>query len=187
VAHIWVSSAAGEWEPVALAADACALTEHGPSFSRLDQPLETADDSSPVVLRRVPSIADDAWALLAIPGAPIMVNGFPIPHGIVVLNDRDEIRLSTPVDPCEEPARPIYFSTERLAAVAPYPADGRRASCPRCKQSLTAGAPAVCCPRCGLFHHATDALPCWTYGEHCAACPHPTALDAGFRWTPEDL
>ena len=127
------------------------------------------------------------WAFLTAPDARVLINGLPVPLGIAILADRDEIRFAATDEAPRGLLSPIYFSTERLAAVAAYPADGRRGSCPRCKQALTAGESAVCCPGCGLWHHATEALPCWSYGEHCAACPQATALDAGFQWTPEDL
>ena len=187
MAHIWSSSAAGEWQPVALAAEACALPVHGLSLSQHALPPSPTCDGSTAVLRRAQGVGDDAWALLSTSDAAVLVNGLPVAHGIVILADRDEIRFPSPAEPTEGPANPVYFSTERLAVVTTYPAGGRRGSCPRCKQSLTAGESAVRCPGCGLWHHATEALPCWTYGEHCAACPQPTTLDAGFQWTPEDL
>jgi hypothetical protein len=105
----------------------------------------------------------------------------------VILSDRDELRWPVAHDASGAAPHPLFFSTERLAAVAPYPAGDRRGSCPRCKQLLTVGDAAVRCPSCGLWHHATDELPCWTYGEHCAACQQVTSLDAGFQWTPEEL
>ena len=50
---------------------------------------------------------------------------------------------------------------------------------------------AVRCPnqRCGAWHHqdAAQSLDCWTYGPTCNLCGRSTQLDAGFRWTPEEL
>jgi len=186
VAQIWIRSDAGDWQPTALATDTCVLTVAGPSSidAAHDAPAAAAPS---VLLRRVAGTSDETWALLAHPSAHLLVNGLHSPLGIVILSDRDEIRWAATDDPSIPPAAALFFSTERLAAVAPYPVDGRRGSCPRCKQPLAAGEAAVRCPACGLWHHATETLPCWTYGEHCAACQQPTSLDAGFRWTPEDL
>ena len=99
--------------------------------------------------------------------------------GIVALSDRDEIR---PAD-----GLPLFFSTETLARVEPFPASGARGFCPRCKQHIEPGTPAVRCPGCSLWYHMSDEFPCWTYAPQCSACPQETALDADFRWTPEDL
>jgi hypothetical protein len=207
MAHIWIRSDADGWQPVALVADACALTVAGPIFGQgagdpgagvgrgagpsglnVDVgPDPLSHGTSAVRLRRVSRAGDDTWALFAGPTARPLVNGLPSPIGLVILSDRDEIRWLSSHDPSGSPAHPLFFSTERLASIAPYPAGERRGLCPRCKQPLTPGDAAVRCPGCGLWHHATDALKCWTYGEHCAACQQTTSLDAGFQWTPEDL
>jgi len=190
MAHIWTRVDKGEWHPVALVDDEYVLAQE---LRRADsKPFDrepTAPQTNPdtVLLRRTASVGEDRWALLPGPLARPLVNGLPVPLGLVVLADRDEIRWRAATDSAIAPAGLFFFSTERLARVGPYPPDPRRGSCPRCKQALTPGDPAVRCPGCGLWHHATEALPCWTYGEQCAACPQPTSLDAGFRWTPEDL
>jgi hypothetical protein len=93
--------------------------------------------------------------------------------------DRDEILLHG-VGRC-------YFSTETLARIEPLSEESATGCCPRCKQGMTAGEPAVRCPGCGVWHHQSDELPCWTYAERCAICGGSTALDAGFSWTPEEL
>jgi hypothetical protein len=166
-----------EWGVVSLDTEAFVLDRLGPR--RADHVLDHDPAPDVVALRRCSEGTGDTWALVAGPKADVLVNGMAIPHGIAVLADRDEIRL--PLVP------PMYFSTETLARVAAYPDEGAPGFCPRCKQRMTAGDAAVRCPNCGLWHHSTEELPCWTYGNHCASCPQPTALDAGFRWTPEDL
>lgn len=185
MAQIWLKAATDGWRTIALVADTCALASAG--LRSVDTAVEAPADPRAALLHRVSGAGDDTWALLAGPLARPLVNGLPVPLGLVVLADRDEIRWPAPLDPSCPPPWPIFFSTERLATIAPYPPDARRGSCPRCKQPLTPGDPAVRCPGCGLWHHATEALPCWTYGEQCAACPQPTSLDTGFQWTPEDL
>jgi hypothetical protein len=105
------------------------------------------------------------------------VNGEPLWLGLRLLRDRDEIRLG--------PAARVYFSAERLAEVVPFPSPAREVHCPRCHQIIVAGSPAVACPGCQTWHHATAGLPCWTYDQRCAMCPQATALDAGLSWSPQ--
>jgi hypothetical protein len=125
-------------------------------------------------IRRTGTGSGDSWLLLA--GDDVWLNGWPVYLGVAVLDDRDEIRT---------PAGRVFFSAEAAASIVAYPADAGRGDCPRCRQPLEPNTRAVRCPACGLFHHQTDDLPCWTYGDRCAGCPHPTSLDAGLRWTPE--
>ena len=162
MAHLWKRMTdSDEWTPIALDGDAFALAD------------------SSLALRRVEAHPVSTWALLAAPGTHVLVNGTPVNLGIIALADRDEIRFAN--------GAPTFFSTEVLAETEPFPASGARGFCPRCKQQIEAATPAVRCPSCGLWHHASDELPCWTYAPQCSACPQATALEAGFRWTPEDL
>jgi hypothetical protein len=177
MAHLWHVSDENEWRPFPLDGVLFALPSAGEP-----QALVTMDRAASglIALRCADGPDDEAWFLLAGGEVQVCVNGVPIPHGMAALADRDEIRR--PGSP------PCFFSTERLAHVATYPADGARGFCPRCKQPIAAGDPAVKCPGCGLWHHASEnRLPCWTYGGQCAACSHPTSLDAGFQWTPAEL
>ncbi len=112
--------------------------------------------------------ADDVW-----------VNGEPLLAGLAVLKDRDEILLGGRTR--------LYFSTEELPAVVPYPGAEAPEFCARCHGPLVAGAPAVRCPSCGRWCHQAAARPCWTYGPGCPLCGHPTAFDAGLRWSPEEI
>ena len=81
----------------------------------------------------------------------------------------------------------IFFSSEIRAAVEPFPGGETPIHCPRCKLAIERETPAVRCPACFLWHHESSEYPCWTYSEHCAMCDQPTDLEAGFRFTPEDL
>lgn len=154
MAHLWTSSDSGDWTPTPLDADAEARFP----LRRLIGP-------------------PDGWALIS--GDPtVRVNGSPLPLGIALLDDRDEISL---------PDRTVWFSTETQPQVEPFPESDARGFCPRCKLPIESASPSVRCPACGLWHHASDTLPCWTYAPTCTACAQETALDAGFRWTPEDL
>lgn len=199
MAHLWRRSSGGEWEPITLNGQAYVLDAFAPASGEYHRelvaqtPFEIPDlhqDSSqgptdelaPIgratsVLRRAAARTDDTWVLFARQGARILVNGLRVDLGILVLSDRDEIRLAS--------GQTVYFSTESLAAVVPYPGDAR-GFCPRCKNEIEAEEPAVRCPGCGLWHHAGER-PCWTYSEQCAACAQHTAPDAGYRWTPEEL
>ena len=44
----------------------------------------------------------------------------------------------------------------------------------------------VSCPNCGVRHHQSAELRCWTYAPGCAVCGWPTTLDARFRWVPDE-
>jgi len=118
----------------------------------------------------------DAWVLLGPPS--VVVNGMPLDTGIRVLQDRDELRSGD--------VR-TFFSSEALAAVAPFIPGPTTACCPRCKLEIVAGSAAVRCPGCKIAHHQTEDLPCWEYAPRCALCDQPTALEAGFRWTPDGI
>lgn len=119
----------------------------------------------------------EAWLLLAAPGQAL-VNGQPVWLGLRVLRDRDEIQFTG--------GGSLFFSTESLARVMDFPGAPKQVFCPRCRDRIEPG-PAVKCPACGVWHHQLGDRPCWTYAETCALCPQPTALNAGFQWTPERL
>jgi hypothetical protein len=132
------------------------------------------------LLLRCRDAAGETWLIMDARPPRVHLNGSSLTTGIHVLHDRDEI--------CGIPGvGRMFFSTEVLARVEPYPGAERPASCPRCKQPITAGTPAVRCPGCGVWYHQSEDFPCWTYSETCALCPQLTALDAGYRWTPESL
>ncbi len=118
-----------------------------------------------------------SWVLLMIGEARAAVNGRPVPTGITVLRDRDELRVGE--------AR-AFFSTEELAAVGPYGGE-ERPRCPRCAGPVETGDDAVRCPGCGVVHHELGERRCWTYAPRCTICDQPTTLDAGLRWSPESL
>ena len=178
IAHLWTIASDGLWAPTALDDVAFVLGSFG--LARLSDPCAATSPSSVVVLRRTGDGPDASWSLLSPPAVSALVNGAPSPLGLVVLADRDEIRVPG--------SKPVFFSTESLAAIVSFPADVRRGFCPRCQQPIEPGTPAVKCPGCGLWYHQSAALlPCWTYGDRCAACARPTSLDAGFSWTPEEI
>ena len=130
----------------------------------------------PARLLRRSTSQRDVWVLVGPPC--VRVNGDPLDTGIRVLRDRDELRAAT---------SRIFFSVESLPVIEPFPGSAQPTFCPRCKLEIAPGSPAVCCPQCSVWHHQSDELPCWTYAECCTLCDQPTPLDAGFRWTPEDL
>ncbi len=120
------------------------------------------------------------WALFDSGQAEaVLVNGEPMPAGLILLKKHDEILLGGRTR--------LYFSTEELPVVVPYPGGATPEFCARCHKPLVAGAPAVRCPSCGRWCDQTAERPCWTYGPACPLCGHPTAFDADLRWTPEHL
>jgi len=129
------------------------------------------------VIVRVRAGDSPGWALVVAPDCDVRVNGFAPVAGIRVLQDRDEIRTAS--------AEPLFFSVESLAHTEEFSGGERPVFCGRCRQAIRSAEMAVRCPRCGIWYHQTENLPCWTYGPSCGFCPQSTALDAGFTWSPE--
>ena len=168
------------------------MQDRSPETGEPDWVVRPLEDEAAVPLGHAPASADGAAALLlrsrtdhgeiwlAMSATPtgVALNGVPLHAGIRVLADRDEIRV--------EGLGRVFFSTERLARVEPFPDVAGATFCPRCKQAIAAGTPAVCCPACQRWYHQSDDCPCWSYTPHCL-CGHPTALDAGFQWSPNGL
>jgi hypothetical protein len=123
----------------------------------------------------------EAWAIVAAPEAGNSVNGVPLTLGVKVLSDRDLIQIG-------EDRKRAYFSTETTARVESFPGLDRPTTCPRCTTIIEPGSPAVRCPGsgCGVWHHANEELPCWTYSEHCATCKQETSLESEYAWCPEE-
>ena len=119
------------------------------------------------------------WILFSKEERGASVNGQPLLAGITVLRDRDEILLGGRTR--------LYFSTEELAKVEPFPGSDGPVFCSRCRQPVQPGTPAVLCPCCGHWCEQSETKPCWTYGPTCPLCEQPTAFDNGLRWTPETL
>lgn len=136
----------------------------------------------PVLARTESDLA--GWTLICPPGAPVRVNGTPVPLGVRTLADRDAISIAGP-----EGRRTVFLSLERAAELIAFPGEDHETHCIRCKLPLAPGTPAVRCPGrdCGFWHHQSAEQPCWTYTEGCANCGHPTAFDAGLQWTPDLL
>lgn len=174
MAHLWVSEGDG-WIARALTGSTLHLSARGEAVE-----ISAGDEVpvSGVVLICSPSVGTGAWTLVAEQSKPVFVNGERVALGIRALEDRDEIRLGA--------TRPFYFSTERQACVESF-SGGNRIFCARCKLELEEGTRAVRCPACGIWHHQSDELPCWTYSETCTLCPQPTEIGAGFQWSPEGL
>ena len=119
----------------------------------------------------------DRWLLFASGETPVTINGVSLDLGMRRLGDKDEIRVGPSA---------MFFSAERVAVVVPFPGIGKKCICPRCKQEIVVGTPAVQCPGCRAWHHQSEELPCWTYAPTCAAhCGQATAMDGALQWVPE--
>jgi hypothetical protein len=175
MAVLWAPDADGQWAALPLD-DATSLDLSATPPRRLSRGPRAAGPAAPVVL--VPA-SGTSWALVWGPERRIRINGIPQAAGLRVLEDRDEIRIAG--------VGSVFFSTESLARVEPFPGADRPVPCARSKIPIEKGTPAVKCPRCGVWYLMTDDAPAWTYDAHCAFCPQPTALSAGFQWTPEEL
>jgi hypothetical protein len=177
MAHLWVTTEAQQWAVLPLEDDALTLTTSPPQ--PVGHPLAEYLSLSNVLLVRTREAECETWVLVAGAGSGVSVNGLPLATGLRVVSDRDEIHIPGVSN--------LYFSTESLARVEELSASGQTLFCPRCKQEIEKGSMAVRCPSCGVWHHQTDELNCWTYSEVCALCAYATDLNAGFRWTPEEL
>ena len=176
MAHLWIREPATGWSVLPLGEEDYALDVVPPNALSARPWSQTV----PAASLLIPPVAGEAtWFLFATGRGGVFVNGLPVPLGMRALADRDEIRLAG--------AEPAFFSTETLAAVAAYPGAERPVDCPRCLLPIEPGTPAVRCPRCGVWHHENAERNCWTYARTCRLCPQPTALDAGYGWSPEDL
>lgn len=162
--------------------DTIALTTFPP------QPLAgdrlSAECESGVFLRRSGEVVNPIWVLLSTPGRRVSVNGRLSLLAMHILTDRDAIEF--------DGGEPIYFSTETLPRVEEYRGEGadEELCCPRCSLPIEPGQMAVRCPLDSVWHHDDRGieLPCWSNFDGCAIDPdHPTRMDGGFRWSPDDL
>jgi Zn finger protein HypA/HybF involved in hydrogenase expression len=177
MAHLWLKNESEQWAVLLLEADAFVLTTNPP------QPMRNAhatDESvSKVVLLCDRRAGEASWVLISGRERDVRINGVPLALGVRVVADRDEIFVAG--------IGHLYFSTESLARVEEFPGAEQKLYCPRCKQEVERDNAAVKCPQCHVWYHQSEGLPCWSYSETCAVCPQLTALDAGYRWTPEGL
>lgn len=189
MAHLWVHGAEG-WEAQELKGRRFNLAGLSLPHER-EESYEESNDAvngqrvtqcGPAWLIAAETGGPPVWALVAARKSNARVNGCPPVAGLRVLSDRDEIRIGA--------ATQLYFSSESLATVVPFPASEHPehvVRCGRCHQPIALGDSAVRCPRCALWFHESAESPCWTYTAECNGfCGQPTALDAGFSWAPED-
>jgi len=189
MACLWTENDFAEWTASLLGgdADSYALTRDPADPVRATgEEEEEAGTGVALLVRSLKTRSSvESWGLLSGPGSGVRVNGRPMVTGLRMLRDRDEIR--TPA------LATMFFTADTRPVVEPRPASDGKPECPRCKQEIEEGAPSVRCPNCGTRHHQIEGvgekkdLPCWTYSEKCAVCGHPTSMEGGFRWTPEDL
>lgn len=160
---VWKESEVG-WRAEALAGGALAVAAADPG-------------GGAVLLLRSRSPAGEEWFVLAVSDGGVELNGAPLHTGIRALRDRDLLVVEGVGD--------VFFTGERLAQVVEFPGSETPVYCPRDQRALLAGESAVQCPApaCAAVHHTE----CWLYARHCALCDQPTALDNGFRWTPDEL
>ena len=180
MAHLWVQNHSGDWVPIDLDGEGFAVTtgENGRLRIRRDDCLESLDTFCPMIVRRQRLDLDDTWILLSSKNR-VRVNGMPVLTGFKVLSDRDEIGF--------ESLPPVYFSTEQLARIVPFPGTEHETICPRCQTPIADGHPAVQCPnpQCRTWYHQSDDLPGYTYHDTCCLCGWPSTLTAEYQWRPE--
>jgi len=174
MAHLWLPS--GEkWLPTSLIRDVLVLHSN---------PLQLAEPNGSgegiFLMRSIPSDSGagrEIWVLIPSPHTRVRVNGAAT-AAMHVLTDRDEIRIGYET---------IFFSTERLVQLVPFP-EPAPVLCARCNLPIAPGSPAVCCPNsnCAVWHHQSGDYPCWTYHTACAMCGRETDLASSYQWTPEE-
>ena len=175
--HLWIHDGPDAWVVLPLEADAYALAALAP-HGLTALPASEAG-AARVLLARGGEGDRGSWVAVAPTDGDVRVNGLPLALGVRALSDRDEIRVSG--------AGAVFFSTEVLARSVPFPGASHPVSCPRCMKPIETGVAAVRCPKCGVWHHSTDELPCWTYNPTCQLCDQVSALDAGYGWSPAEL
>jgi hypothetical protein len=170
MAHLWVEGRSVD----GIAASWSLASLDGVSAA----PLFADDGEALLLCSRAGEV--ESWLLMSIGRGRVSLNGETV-HRIRVLSDRDEIRVAG--------RGRAFFSAERLARIEPFPGADKRVDCPRCKQPIAAGSAAVRCPNqsCGRWFHMDDEFPCWTYEGAPCICSQPTALDGGYRWSPEGI
>lgn len=174
MAHLWIQDA-GSWDAVRLGGAEFDLAGLAAQQEPEAEPASAAAGAAR--LFRIASGELEVWSLITSRSSDVRVNSQPLHTGLRVLADRDEIRTGNRIH---------YFSTETLATVQPFPRENHPVYCGRCRQQIEVGALAVSCPNCGIWYNQSADLPCWTYASKCTFCGHPTALDTGFSWTPEE-
>lgn len=179
MSHLWIKNTDAAWQDHLLEADLLALAPEGPKPLVVHEQLRSLSESVLVKIQGARGL--EGWMLLCPPSSRVLVNGLPVTIGVRLLSHRDAVTLGT--------GHRLFFSSEQVAQIVPFTGSQERTCCVRCKLPIVQGTPAVRCPApdCGLWYHQTSDQPCWTYTEHCAACGHPTDLNAGLQWTPEEL
>jgi hypothetical protein len=186
MAYLWTKDADDkEWAVSPLIGGAYGLSGRG-LFLLDDDDCCHGGVAASVLMVRCGGGTPEQWCALGRKRASIQVNGAPLLLGVRLLYDRDELVIRADG---ASAALHCFFSSEKLAEVLPYPGGDGPVRCPRCKQPIERNQMAVRCPNaaCGVWHHEEARLRCWTYAATCALCDQPTQLNAGFRWTPEQL
>jgi hypothetical protein len=180
MAHFWIPKlidARSCWGALPLGGSAYEFIDVDPFVRRVELPAATAGGE--MLLRANGDAATAQWLLVDPPGDKLWVNGREVLLGAHLLADRDEMRFPN--------GRRLFFCTERLPRVIPFPGAAHEIFCSRCRNPIVKDSLAVECPGCASWSHQTGDLPCWNYPgtNHCALCDQSNDPDAGFRWAPE--
>jgi DNA-directed RNA polymerase subunit RPC12/RpoP len=177
MAHLWIQNKTRKWAVSPLSG--LELTLRSIVADSIIQGVAADGIPEDVHLIRAGNDNQEEWSILAAMESGVTVNGIPLLLGLQVLKDRDEIRWDQDGS--------AFYSSEELAAIVDFPTEDRKIFCPRCKQQIAPETPAVRCPRCGIWHHQSEQLPCYTYADKCAVCSRETNLDGGYDWIPEEI
>ena len=186
MAYLWIAHRGAvdncKWLPTFLDGPAYKIYPDGTILNDVHNDIGSDRSAESVLLMCVHAGKGQWIAIRKGAQARLSVNSMPVLNDIRLLNDRDMLQLSGGL--C------CFFSTERPAEVVPFPGlEGGKAYCARCRQPIEPGTQAVMCPNpeCGVWHHETEGLPCWTHASHCSLCSQTTVMDGSLQWTPEEI
>src|SRR5438552_1751293 len=113
------------WAALPLAGSAYRFTDAEPFVRRAETPAARAESE---VLVRVINETQENWFLAVPRAARLWVNGRRPLLGAHALEERDEIRLANGLR--------LFFSTERLPQVVPFPGAAHEIICARCRTEI---------------------------------------------------
>jgi hypothetical protein len=176
---LWLRDHDSVWSALPLPGHPIEIGGHSPKKRSMEELVNTQIKGALLI-----PVGDDqpvkTWALLWGRDCNVRINGLQsFPVGIRMLADRDEIKVDR--------GEVVYFTTETLPVIETFEGSDHDIFCPRDKKKIEPGSLVVRCVECGLiYHYSTDKTRnCFEYSEMCL-CGHPTRLDAGFRWVPDD-
>ena len=121
MSHLWVRNSDGRWTDHPLDSELVRLTPNGPATLAEHALLNGVSD--PVLVRTPDPFGLAGWVVMCSPCSRTRVNGVRLLIGARVLRDRDAIALGD--------GNTVFFSSERVAEIVPFPGEDNRTCCIR--------------------------------------------------------